>query len=132
MTNELRLITAMTLTCGLLVVLALIVASPFLIAAWLIPKLFIHLADKANVASCYTYTWRQFLHHRGSIIITRSKYGWWGHVMWVDKNGDVLEYRDLKAGAAYRYWKRFGMPPLWFEGEIVKVGEFKRKRKSRA
>lgn len=119
-------VTVLTLLCFFFFVLAIIAASPFLLFVYLIPKLGIRLADRLELQSCYTYTWRQFSKERGSILITRSRYGWWGHVMWINKVGDVLEYRDLKPGLAYRQWKP--LPPLWFKGKVVKVGALTRQK----
>ena len=116
-----RLITFVTLLCFGLGVLAALLVSPILFLIWLLPQLIIKRADKLKVASCYTHVWREFLNNRGSILFTKSKYGWWGHVMWVDKKGSIWEYQDHEPGIAYRDWKP--LPPLWFHGDIVKKGD---------
>ena len=109
-----------------LLALGILAASPFLFLAWLLSKLILPRAEKLGIDSCYTWVWQQFK-DGGSIIFTRSKYGWWGHVAWVDQDGNVLEWRDSEPGQAYRQWKP--IPPLWFKGKVVKVGQLKREAK---
>jgi len=120
------LIIPLTLLWFVFLLFAIIAAAPWLFFLWLVPKLFIHLADKLNVSNCYVYVWRQFFKHGGSMVFTKSDYGWWWHMLWVDLEEQIFAYQDKTPGEAHQKWKRIYLPPLWFKGIVVKLGEVKR------
>lgn len=65
--------------------------------------------------NCYWFAFRQWQHHRGSVVLTQSKYGWWPHAAWTD---DFEHFLDFVPRQPRR--KRL-VPPVWFQGHVRMV-----------
>lgn len=58
---------------------------------------------------------RQWQHHGGFVVLTRSRYGWWWHAQWTDDFHYFLEFVPDHKRRARR------VPPIWFRGYVRMV-----------
>jgi hypothetical protein len=61
--------------------------------------------------NCLTYALRKLAAEGGYLVIRRSRYGWFPHVIW---SRDLVTFEDFRPVRP----KRRKVPPLWFRGRV--------------
>jgi hypothetical protein len=62
-------------------------------------------------SNCWVFVWRRWWQRGGYAVLTKSRYGWWLHVVW---SADLITFEEFAPPVKYRHW----LPPLWFRGGV--------------
>ena len=63
-------------------------------------------------SNCFVYAIRQFVTPGGYLVVRRSQFGPWPHVLW---SPDLRTFSEF---VPPRYRPPYWFPPLWFRGTV--------------
>lgn len=70
------------------------------------------------MSNCLIYALRKLIREGGYLLVRRSFYGWWPHVLHMSRAGEITHYSPPRK-------RRRLIPPLLFRGRVIKGDEEK-------
>lgn len=66
---------------------------------------------RSSLSNCIVYAVKRFVKEGGYLIIHKSRFGWWPHMMWSEDLRTFWEFEPEQAKKKHRF------PPLIFRGK---------------
>jgi hypothetical protein len=66
-------------------------------------------------SNCLFYALRRWKRDGGHLVLQKSRYGWWAHVLWTADFKTFYEFVPV-SHAQQRRKIRYGIPPMWYRG----------------